>query len=184
MVYFYIITISSVVKSSKSRVEGVLRKAGKRKAEMRCGSALFSFLALIIFSWCCISAFAKDEKERKKMEPTRLYQSGESKVLVFDNVLGEKMLSATNQYVTAYATWFFVHQDPHEGFQRRDNGDLDWVAPFSPKSFSESRLWNTLKKKLLGTGVFDGRNLYPFDVEGVMLLRGLSPTVYKGMFSF
>ena len=122
------------------------------------------------------------EKEgTESPRPTRMYQSGASSAFVYDNILGKKLLRVSAETVRMHATWFFVHPDPYEGIQSRENGDLHWIAPFSPKSFAASRIWKGLQKGLDGTGIFDGKTLFPYDVEGIMLLRGFSPAVYRGM---
>ena len=114
-------------------------------------------------------------------KPTRKYQSGPSSAFVYDNILGKKLLRVSAEMVRMHATWFFVHPDPYEGIQSRENGDLHWIAPFSPKGFAASRIWKGLQKGLDGAGIFDGKALFPYDVEGIMLLRGFSPAVYRGM---
>lgn len=147
------------------------------KIESRC-AIYFMFFALLGHD---ISAVANKGKAEVPLKPTKVYHDKEASVFVYDNVLGKRLLSASSELVRRFATWFFVHPDAHEGVENRNNGGLDWIAPFSPKQFSKSKIWHGLRRGLKRTGIFDGRKLYPYDVEGVMLLRGLSPSLYKGM---
>eukprot|EP00112_Aurelia_sp_Birch-Aquarium-sp1_P014526 Seg3144.1 transcript_id=Seg3144.1/GoldUCD/mRNA.D3Y31 product="hypothetical protein" protein_id=Seg3144.1/GoldUCD/D3Y31 len=112
--------------------------------------------------------------------PTRVFKDGESSVHTFDNVLGKRLLGTIAQVVKRHLTWQFVHPDAYAGIGRRDNGDLHWCAPMSPKNFAKSLIWRGLKKGLRGTGMLDGRDFYPYDIQGIMLLRGFSPVVYHG----
>ena len=112
--------------------------------------------------------------------PTRVYKDGNSSVYTFDDVIGIRLLRTTAQLVREHLTWQFIHPDPYAGIGKRDNGDLHWCAPMSPKNFAKSLIWKGLKRGLRGTGILDGREFYPYDINGIMLLRGFSPVVYHG----
>jgi len=143
------------------------------------GSSL-TFLFIVVLFLGHTSSAEKAERVTEPLKPTRSYHHGASSVFAYDNVLGKNLLRASSNLVKMHATWFFVHPDPYEGIQNQNNGDLHWIAPFSPKAFAESRIWKGLQKGLSGAGIFDGKELYPYNIEGVMLLRGFSPAVYKG----
>ena len=132
-------------------------------------------LVLFVVLHCVFAA-----SNTKSPKSTREYHNEESSVFVYDNIFGPRLLAVSANMVKKFATWFFVHPDPYEGIEKQDNGDLHWIAPLSPKSFAESKIWKALKKGLEGAGIFEGKKLHPYDVEGTMLLRGFSPAVCKG----
>ena len=142
----------------------------------------YAFLFYITIGFCIISCHVGTyAAQQEPPNPTKKYQSGESSVFVYDNILGKKLIRVSSEMVKKYATWYFVYPDPYEGIKDRENGDLHWVAPFSPKGFAKSRIWNGLRKGL--DGIFNNKKLYPYEVNGVMLMRGFSPAVYKGFYS-
>ncbi len=113
------------------------------------------------------------------LEPTRIFESSHCKVQVFDNVFGRKTLGVMSELAHRYAPWDFVYPEAYEGMKSNDNGDLHWIAEFSPESFLDSKIWKILKKKL--TSVFRGQNYLPYEANGVLINRGDFPTVQKGI---
>ena len=120
--------------------------------------------------------------EKEPIKASRIYTDGTNTAYVYDNVLGGRLLKVTSNLVKVYAPWKFMHPDAKEGVERIDNGDLHWFAPFSPKNFANSLIWKGIKRGLKGTEMLKGKTVLPYEVHGIMLLRGASPVVYKGEF--
>ena len=116
--------------------------------------------------------------DRRQIQPTKVLQNSDSNVKIFDNVFSEKMLSTASHLLTRLAPWDFIYPEKYEGMKSNDNGDLHWIAAFSPKDFMHSKIWKTLEKKL--HSVFEGRQYFPYESHGVLINRGDFPTVQKG----
>eukprot|EP00794_Sanderia_malayensis_P015087 gene15087-16643_t len=133
-------------------------------------------LLLLVFNSCC----AKNKASQQPIpELTRVVEKANCKALVFDKVFGRSTLNVVEELLRRYAPWDYVYPENYEGMKSNDNGDMHWVASFSPKMFTTSKIWKLLKHRL-PKEVFNGQNYFPYEANGVLLNRGDFPTVQKG----
>ena len=106
--------------------------------------------------------------------------SKEGHIAVYDKALPEWLTSVTESSLFLGSRWLYQHPDQLANVTQREEGNLDWSAPISPDFFMKSKLWIVFKKILAD---FTGQNGFvPYQVKGLMLRRGDSPTLIKGKF--
>ena len=136
-------------------------------------SLLILGLTLLSTTFICVKG------AKQKLEPTRTLIDGDKKVLAYDNVLHPRLSEALSSFVRRYGGWDFVYPDTYESFKDRNNGNLHWIAPMSPKWFSNTKVWKSVELRVLNN--IWPEKLYPYQVEGVMLRRGDFPKVHQGI---
>eukprot|EP00795_Rhopilema_esculentum_P007201 gene7201-12871_t len=112
------------------------------------------------------------------LAPKKIIRSKNNEVLVYDEVFSKKSLSVMSELLQRHGPWDFIYPEKYEGMHENDNGNLHWVANFSPSDFSVSTIWKVLNKKL--DRVFTGIRYFPYSAQGILINRGDFPTVKKG----
>ena len=109
---------------------------------------------------------------------TRTLQHYDNQVFIYDNVFSRQGLSIMSSLVSRYAPFDFIYPEKLEGLESNENGNLHWIANFSPADFAKSKIWKTLVKRL--SGVFKERDFLPYEAQSVLINRGDFPSVQKG----
>ena len=109
---------------------------------------------------------------------TKTLKSNANQVFIYDNVFGKKALSLMSNLAARYAPYDFTYPEKLEGFEDSDNGNLHWVANFSPEDFAKSQIWTTLVRRL--PDVFKKGDFFPFEAQSILINRGDFPSVQKG----
>eukprot|EP00794_Sanderia_malayensis_P015019 gene15019-16569_t len=136
---------------------------------------------IVILCNICLCEETKTEKPIRS--PTRVFTTdeGNTRAYVYDGIFGKRLLKVMAEMVSSSLTWTFNYPDTYHGVEEMESdGELHWKAPISPGAFANSLIWKAVSKGLRGTGVMDGKQFFPHEVNGVMLMRGFSPAVYKG----
>jgi len=108
---------------------------------------------------------------------TRTLQHYDNQVFIYDNVFSRQGLSIMSSLVSRYAPFDFIYPEKLEGLESNENGNLHWIANFSPADFAKSKIWKTLVKRL--SGVFKERDFLPYEAQSVLINRGDFPSVQK-----
>jgi len=136
-----------------------------------CGKWLY-----IIIATCF--AINAAEKFVLSTEKTINLRSDDGNIAVYDKAMPEWLTNSTEQLFTEGSRWLYQHPDKLANVVQRGEEKLDWSAPLSPDFFMKTRLWIVMKRLMIG---FTGFNDYmAYQVQGMMLRRGDSPTVVKG----
>ena len=136
-----------------------------------CGKWLY-----IIIATCF--AINAAEKFVLSTEKTINLRSDDGNIAVYDKAMPEWLTNSTEQLFTEGSRWLYQHPDKLANVVQRGEEKLDWSAPLSPDFFMKTRLWIVMKRLMVD---FTGFNDYmAYQVQGVMLRRGDSPTVVKG----
>ena len=131
------------------------------------------FMSVICFGINAANTF------RLSTEKTIDFRFIEGNIAVYDKAMPEWLTSLTEKLLQQGERWLYQHHDQLANVAQRSGGNLDWAAPISSDFFMKSRLWLVVNKIAED---FTGHSDYvAYLVQGVMLRRGDSPTVIKGM---
>ena len=136
---------------------------------------IFFTLGLFFLNNNRLRVLAKDPTSSRFI---KILKSQNNEIFIYDDVYGKKSLSVLSQLATRHAPFDFIYPEKLEGMKSNDNGNLHWVANFSPKEFAKSKIWKTLIQRL--PTVFGEKRYYPYQAQSILINRGDFPTVQKG----
>ena len=128
----------------------------------------------------CVLLLVLNLQVKAGMNPqlTRTLQNYDNRVFIYDNVFSKQGISTMSSLVSRYAPFDFIYPEKLEGLESNENGNLHWIARFSPADFAKSKIWKTLVKRL--PVVFKEKDLLPYEAQSVLINRGDFPSVQKG----
>lgn len=133
----------------------------------------------LIFSTVLLCTLAASVNTFTPSLDTRVrFSSDSGNVAVYDKAMPEWLTTVAEQNFKIGDRWLYQHPDELANIAPREPGNRDWSSPISPDYFVKSKLWIVFRKLVED---FAGSNEYmPYQISGVMLRRGDSPTLVRG----
>ena len=153
----------------------MLRKVLLTSRDLNSAVIISTLVALLFLGYGNLLVEAEAKSSPKL---ARTLQSSDDRVFVYDNVYSRKALSMISNLAARFAPFDFIYPEKLEGMKSNDNGNLHWVANFSPEEFAKSRIWRSLVKRL--PTVFNERTYVPYEAQSILINRGDFPSVQKG----